>query len=171
MEWCIRLREAELEIPRWECHPLTRLVPPLGPHAWACGVEPQLLLALQWGGEHRATVLWWAASTVAMPRIPAGQPVPRAGWCTATWSPDMSCPGHAAQPHDHPDSEQQDIGEKEWFTFWIKSLQKISMVHVAAESHDEAILRSVIHAATKSHAEICDPSCHQLQWARKLLLQ
>lgn len=28
---------------------------------------------------------------------------------------------HTAQPHDHQDSEQQDIEDEEWFTPWIVS--------------------------------------------------
>ena len=37
----------------------------------------------------------------------------------------------AAQRHDHPDSEQQNILGKEWFVFWVKSPRKTSMISTA----------------------------------------
>lgn len=55
-------------------------------------------------------------------------------------------PRHAAQPHDHPDSEQQqDIRDEDWFMFWVMSPQRTSVIHIA----------------TGNHIDVYGPGCHQ----------
>lgn len=87
-------------------------------------------------------------------RVLAGQPMWRAGWYEAAQSLPGPCPRHAAQLHDHPDSEQQeDTRDEHWFIFSVTSPRETSVVHVCA------VLMSVTIAVARGHVDVPDPCC------------
>lgn len=62
-------------------------------------------------------------------------------------------PRHAAQPQDHPDSEQQqDIQDEDCFMLWVKSPQRTSTIQMAT-------LLSMVQAATGNHVGVHDLVC------------
>lgn len=90
----------------------------------------------------------------------------RAGACTTAWL--ELAPRHAAQPHDHSDSDQQQaIQDKEGFIFRIKSPQTSPWSVMLLE----AVLVSMVPAATRNHVHVHEPCCDRLPWTTKLLRQ